>query len=161
MAHSRIFVITDDLDDFNDYLDYEDIVKVAPAADSYGDSDLEDDIRWLSREIEKMTGDSNPIRKEGDYYSVDDVVLLKYLEKGFKDRLLEAERIIERLKKSTDVPLDLWRLSSAVSPDYSFLFYYDNCLYNENELFFELREYFVNENDPKPVYIVKTYDYHF
>ena len=158
--HSRIFVITNNLNDFDDYLGYEDIVKVAPAADSYDDSDLEDDARWLSREIEKATGNSSPMRRKGDYYAVDDVVLLEYLEKSFRDRLVEAERIIERLKKSKNDPLDLWRLSSAVSPDYSFLFSYDNCLYNENELFFELRD-FVDKNNPEQIYIVKTYDYHF
>ncbi len=154
MAHSRIFVITKDLNDFNDYLEYEDIVRKAPAADSYDDGDLEDDIRWLSSEIKKVTGKSNFIRKEGEYYSIDDVILLEYLEKGFMSRLNEAEERIKKLREKCEL-LDFWVLSEAISPNYSFLFYYDWTLYNENELYLELK------NDPKPIYIVKTYDYHY
>ncbi len=159
MAHSRIFILSEDLGDFNDDIEYEDIVYKAPATDSYGDSSLDSDVKWLSSEITKETGIKNPIRKEGEYYSVDDIILFEYLEKGFMRRLEEAEKRIKKLRKECKLT-DFWMLNEAVSPNYSFLFYYDYSLYNENELYFELRDY-IDKNNPNPIYIVKTYDYHF
>ena len=155
MAHSRVFVLTDDEDIMEENEEvygpsYEELISVYPAADYISDSNLDDDILWF-KDIYKIE-----VKKKNDYYIINRQQFLDCLKQDTIKNIEKAKSLLNEKPAADITDTDIFEVVSLLEDKYSFLFYMDGVLFTPAEFI----SYLSNMQDDTLV-IASSYDYHY